>query len=62
VIAGAGDRERLGRPARFVLVGTREQLLRCYPQFRVFLEKRLEYDFEQRFQSDWYRHYRELLA
>ena len=41
---------------------TREQLLRCYPQFPAFLEKKLEYDPEQRFQSDWYRHYRELLA
>ena len=40
---------------------TKEQLLRCYPQFPAFLEKKLEYDPEERFQSDWYRHYRELL-
>jgi FAD/FMN-containing dehydrogenase len=41
---------------------TKEQLLRCYPQFPEFLAKKLEYDPEERFQSDWYRHYRELLA
>jgi FAD/FMN-containing dehydrogenase len=41
---------------------TREQVLRCYPQFPEFLAKKREYDPEERFQSDWYRHYRELLA
>ena len=41
---------------------TKEQLLRCYPQFPAFLEKKLEHDPEERFQSDWYRYYRELLA
>jgi FAD/FMN-containing dehydrogenase len=41
---------------------TKEQLLRCYPQFPEFLAKKREYDPEERFQSDWYRHYRELLA
>jgi FAD/FMN-containing dehydrogenase len=41
---------------------TKEQVLRCYPQFPAFLVKKLEYDPEERFQSDWYRHYRELLA
>ena len=41
---------------------TKEQLLRCYPQFPEFLAKKREYDPEERFQSDWYRHYRQLLA
>jgi len=41
---------------------TKEQLLRSYPQFPEFLAKKREYDPEERFQSDWYRHYRELLA
>lgn len=36
---------------------TKEQLLRCYPQFGGFLAKKREYDPEERFQSDWYRHY-----
>jgi len=36
---------------------TKEQLLCCYPQFGGFLAKKREYDPEERFQSDWYRHY-----
>jgi FAD/FMN-containing dehydrogenase len=41
---------------------TKEQLQRCYPQFPEFLAKKREYDPEERFQSDWYRHYREVFA
>ena len=41
---------------------TREQVERCYPQFRDFLDAKLRHDPEERFQSDWYRHHRALLA
>ena len=41
---------------------TREQVERCYPQFRDFLDAKLRYDPAERFQSDWYRHHRALLA
>jgi FAD/FMN-containing dehydrogenase len=37
-----------------------EQVLACYPQFKQFLELKRKYDPTERFQSDWYRHYREL--
>ena len=40
---------------------TREQVERCYPQLRQFLELKRVYDPEEHFQSDWYRHYRGLL-
>ena len=40
---------------------TREQVERCYPQLRQFLELKRLYDPAERFQSDWYRHYRGLL-
>ncbi len=36
---------------------TKQQVLACYPQFPEFLRKKLEIDPEERFQSDWYRHY-----
>lgn len=36
----------------------REQLLAAYPQFPEFLRLKLAYDPEERFQSEWYRHYR----
>jgi FAD/FMN-containing dehydrogenase len=39
---------------------THEQVETCYPQLRQFLEMKREYDPEERFQSDWYRHYRDL--
>lgn len=39
-----------------------DQVLRCYPKFREFLDAKRRYDPEQRFQSEWYRHYRRLLA
>lgn len=36
----------------------RDQLVTCYPQFREFLQKKLKYDPDELFQSDWYRHYK----
>jgi FAD/FMN-containing dehydrogenase len=36
----------------------REQVLACYPQFAQFLQLKKKYDPAERFQSDWYRHYR----
>jgi FAD/FMN-containing dehydrogenase len=41
---------------------TRKQVLACYPQFLEFLRLKLKYDAAERFQSDWYRHYKELFA
>ncbi len=40
---------------------TRDQMLVCYPQFPAFLQAKRRYDPEERFQSDWYRHYRRLV-
>jgi hypothetical protein len=40
----------------------REQVLACYPQFKEFLDLKRKYDSAERFQSDWYRHYRKLFA
>lgn len=34
-----------------------EQVETCYPEFRDFLAAKREHDPEERFQSDWYRHY-----
>ncbi len=39
-----------------------EQVERCYPQMRDFLMLKLEYDPMERFQSDWYRYYRDLVV
>src|SRR5205809_3558819 len=39
-----------------------EQVMACYPQFKQFLELKGKYDPTERFQSDWYRHYRKLFA
>ncbi len=33
-----------------------------YPQFAEFLRLKRTYDPQERFQSDWYRHYREMFA
>ena len=41
-------------------LATKEQVLACYPQFGEFLSWKKFYDPEERFQSDWYRHYRQL--
>ena len=37
-----------------------EQVIACYPQFKQFLNLKRNYDPVERFQSDWYRHYRKL--
>ncbi|HZO89944.1 MAG TPA: FAD-binding oxidoreductase [Chthonomonadaceae bacterium] len=39
---------------------TRDQVQACYPEFARFLQLKQRYDPEERFQSDWYRHYRPL--
>jgi FAD/FMN-containing dehydrogenase len=39
---------------------TREQVSRCYPQMRDFLQLKQLYDPAEVFQSDWYRHYRRM--
>jgi FAD/FMN-containing dehydrogenase len=41
---------------------TRSQVEACYPQFSEFLRLKRRYDPQERFQSDWYRHYRQLFA
>ena len=41
---------------------TRAQVEACYPQFVDFLRLKLAYDPEERFQSDWYRHYRGMFS
>ncbi len=39
-----------------------DQIERCHPRFAEFLKLKKQYDPEERFQSDWYRHYREMFA
>lgn len=41
---------------------TREQVEACYPQFPEFLRRKLAHDPDERFQSEWYRHMRNLFA
>lgn len=41
---------------------TRRQVEACYPQFAEFLRLKRRYDPEERFQSEWYRHYRAMFA
>jgi FAD/FMN-containing dehydrogenase len=41
---------------------TRQQVEQCYPQFAELLELKKRYDPQQRFQSDWYRHYQQMFA
>ena len=41
---------------------TRKQVETCYPQFVEFLRLKLKYDPEERFQSEWYRHYRKMFG
>jgi FAD/FMN-containing dehydrogenase len=41
---------------------TRQQVETCYPQFTDFLLRKRQHDPEERFQSDWYRHYRTMFA
>lgn len=39
---------------------TRRQLETCYPRFKDFLALKMKYDPPERFQSNWYRHHRDL--
>ena len=41
---------------------TRAQVEACHPRFAEFLRLKRVHDPAERFQSDWYRHYRELFA
>jgi FAD/FMN-containing dehydrogenase len=41
---------------------TRAQVEACYPRFVEFLRQKRRHDPEERFQSDWYRHYRTMFA
>jgi FAD/FMN-containing dehydrogenase len=40
----------------------RDQVESCYPQFGQFLRQKLQHDPQERFQSDWYRHYKAMFA
>ena len=41
---------------------TTEQVEACHPRFREFLARKLAHDPGERFQSDWYRHYRDAFS
>jgi hypothetical protein len=41
---------------------TRTQIEACYPQLGEFFALKRRHDPEERFQSDWYRHYRNVMA
>lgn len=41
---------------------TREQVEACYPQFPEFLRLKKKYDPQERFQSEWYRHYKKMFS
>jgi len=43
-------------------LATRKQVETCYPQFPEFLRLKRKHDPEERFQSDWYRHYKAMFA
>lgn len=38
----------------------KDQVIKAYPQMPEFLRLKKQYDPEERFQSDWYRHYRDM--
>ena len=40
----------------------RRQVEACHPQFAEFLRLKRQHDPDERFQSDWYRHYRAMFA
>ena len=40
----------------------RDQVEKCYPQLPEFLRLKRKYDPEERFQSEWYRHYKQMFA
>jgi hypothetical protein len=37
-------------------------VLACYPNFKEFLSLKMKYDPQERFQSDWYTHYKKMFA
>jgi FAD/FMN-containing dehydrogenase len=39
---------------------TRQQVEVCHPRFAEFLQKKRQYDPDEMFQSDWYRHYKKM--
>ena len=39
-----------------------DQVERCYPQMAAFLRLKRQYDPDEAFMSDWYRHYRDMYA
>jgi FAD/FMN-containing dehydrogenase len=41
---------------------SREQLLHCYPEFPEFSRRKHEWDPDERFSSDWFRHHEALLS
>jgi FAD/FMN-containing dehydrogenase len=41
---------------------TRRQVETCYPQLPEFLRLKRRYDPHEVFQSDWYRHYKQMFA
>ena len=41
---------------------TREQVETCYPEMPEFLRRKRQWDPEGLFQSDWYRHYRQMFS
>ncbi len=41
---------------------SRKQVEACYPQFPEFLRRKRLHDPDDRFQSDWYRHYRRMFG
>ena len=40
----------------------KDQVERCYPQMREFLALKRQYDPDEVFQSNWYRHYRDMFV
>jgi len=40
----------------------KEQVVQAYPQFVDFLKFKLKYDPQERFQSEWYRHYKNMFS
>ena len=40
----------------------KEQTVKAYPEFSEFLKLKRKYDPQERFQSEWYRHYREMFS
>ena len=40
----------------------KDQVERCYPQMREFLELKRRHDPDELFQSNWYRHYRDMFS